>query len=99
MRKKNYVVFFLMAFTIPVIFGILAWQSNKSRVIKSELIRLENDQEVIIEKNRTITAEINVLLSVNKLENDAREKLGLYKIRPEDVSLIILGGMGSGFPE
>jgi cell division protein FtsB len=49
-----------------------------------------------VEENKTVVAEIADLLAVDKLENDARNKLGLKKIRPEDVLLIIMGGKGRG---
>jgi hypothetical protein len=94
--KKYYVFCFLAAFSIPSFLGINAWQSNECGAIRNEIKRLERSQENSIENNKTVIAEIANLLAVDKLENNAQAKLGLTKIRPEDVWLIIMGGKGHG---
>jgi cell division protein FtsL len=94
--KGYYALFFLMVITIPVFLWANAWQSNECGKLRNEIKKMEKSQENAVEENKTAVAEIADLLSVDKLENDARNKLGLKKIRPEDVLLIIMGGKGRG---
>jgi len=90
--KKSYVVFFVMVVTIPVFLGVNAWQSNRCGVLRSEIRRLERAQENLVEANKTVAAEIANLLAVDRIEDDAVNRLGMTRIRPEDVTLIIVGG-------
>jgi len=94
--KGYYALFFLMVISIPVFLWANAWQSNECGILKNEIKKIEKTQENAVEENKTVVAEIADLLAVDKLENDARNKLGLKKIRPEDVLLIIMGGKGRG---
>jgi len=94
--KAYYALFFLMVISIPVFLWANAWQSNECGILKNEIKKIEKTQENAVEENKTVVAEIADLLAVDKLENDARNKLGLKKIRPEDVLLIIMGGKGRG---
>ena len=90
--KKYNALFFLMVISIPIFLWINVWQSNECGEIRREIRRLENVQENIVEKNRIAAAEIADLLAIEKLEDDARRRLGLRKMRPEDIRLIIMGG-------
>ena len=94
--KAYCVLFLLMVITIPVFLWANAWQSNECGILKNEIKKLEKSQENAVEENKTVVAEIAKELAVDKLENDARNKLGLKKIRPENVLLIIMGGKGRG---
>jgi len=94
--SKSYVVFFAMVLTIPVFLGINAWQSNVCGVIRGNISRIEREQETLVEENRTVAAEIADLLAVDRLENDAVDRLGMTRVSPENVMLIILGGDGHG---
>ena len=94
--KGYYALFLLMVITIPVFLCANAWQSNECGILRNEIKKMEKNQENAVEENKTVVAEIANLLAVDKLENDARNKLGLRKIRPEDVLLIIMGGKGRG---
>jgi len=94
--KGFYALFLLAAVTIPVFLWANAWQSNECGILRNEIKKLEKNQENAVEENKTAVAEIADLLAVDKLENDARNRLGLKKIRPENVLLIIMGGKGRG---
>ena len=85
-------MFFVMIITIPVFLGINAWQSNRCGVLRSDIRRLERAQETLVEENKTVAAEIANLLAVDRLEYDAKNRLGMTRMRPEDVTLIIVGG-------
>ncbi|MDR0456979.1 MAG: hypothetical protein LBH20_09900 [Treponema sp.] len=91
--KKDYVLLFLLALTIPVFLGVNAWQANKCGEIRSEIKVIEKEQEDRINENKTVANEIVNLLAAEKLDAEA-QKMGLRKMRPEDVILIVMGGKG-----
>jgi cell division protein FtsL len=84
-----------MVLTIPLFLGINAWQSNKCGILRNEIKVLERNQENSVNENKMAANEIVDLLSTERLEAEAK-KMGLQKIRPEDVLLIIMGGKGHG---
>jgi cell division protein FtsL len=93
--RKYYVLLFLLAITIPFFWGINAWQANECGIIRSEIKNLEKAQENCLNENKTITGEIVSLLAAERLDTEA-QKMGLQKMRPENVILIAMGGKGRG---
>jgi hypothetical protein len=92
---KRYFLIFFMVLTIPLFLGLNTWQSNKCGNLRRELGRLEREQVEMMEKNREAAARVTEMLAAGKLEENAREKMGLTKMRPEDIFLIrITGGKG-----
>jgi hypothetical protein len=92
---KRYVLIFIMVLTIPLFLGINTRQSNKCGDLKREISRLQREQVEMMEKNRETAARITEMLAAGKLEKDAREKMGLQKMLPEEIFLIrITGGKG-----
>ena len=94
---KRYILFFAMVISIPVFLGVNAWQSNKCGELKNSIREIERNQENSVDENRTVAAEIADLLAVDKIEDEAQKKLEMQKIRPQDVTLIIMGGKGRDF--
>ena len=94
--KKYYTLFFLMVISIPVFLWVNVWQSNECGEIRRDIRRIETLQENAVEHNRLAVAEIADLLALDKLEHDARNRLGLRKMRPEDIRLVIMGGRERG---
>ncbi|MCL2043816.1 MAG: hypothetical protein FWG89_06740 [Treponema sp.] len=90
--KLFYSLFFIMVISIPLFLGINTRQSNKCGEIRINIKMLEKHQENSVEKNKIVAAEIADLMAVERLENVARNNLGLRKMRPEETRLIILGG-------
>jgi len=93
--KKYYVLLFLLALTIPLFWGINAWQANECGIIRNEIKNIEKTQENCLDENKTVAGEIINLLTADRLDAEAR-KMGLRKMRPEDVILIVMGGKGRG---
>ena len=91
---KRYILFFAMVISIPVFLGINAWQTNKCGEIRNAIRKIERDQEYYVDENKTVAAEIADLLAIDRIENEAQKKLGLKKIRPQDVTLIIMRRKG-----
>ena len=96
MKKRFYIVFFIMVITIPLFLGVNAYQANVCDEIRRDIKGVERLQENSIENSRIISAEIADLMTVERLENEAKNNLGYRKMRPEEIRLIILGG-GKGF--
>jgi predicted negative regulator of RcsB-dependent stress response len=95
--KKTYFFIIVMVLTVPLLFGINAWQANKCGELQREINRLQREQAEVTEKNREAIAGITELLATSTLENNVREIPGLKKMSPEDIVLIrITGGKGSG---
>ena len=88
---KTYALLFLMVLTIPVFLGLNAWQSNECGEIRNEIKVIEKRQEQCVIENKAIANEIADLLAADRVEAEA-QKLGLQKMRPEDVLLIVMGG-------
>jgi cell division protein FtsL len=92
---RSYVLFFAMVLTIPFFLGINAWQSNECGILRNEIKNIERNQENCINENKLAANEIVDLLATDRLEAEAK-KMGLHKVRPEDVLLIVMGGKGRG---
>jgi len=93
---KTYALLFLTVLTMPVLLGVNAWQSNECGEIRNELKTLEKIQEQRVTENKAVATEIADLLAAGRVEAEA-QKLGLHKMRPEDVVLIVMGrGKGNG---
>jgi len=88
---KSYAFLFLTVLTIPVFLGVNAWQSNECGEIRNELRAIERSQEQRVTENKAVTNEIADLLAAGRVETEAK-KMGLQKMRPEDVLLIVMGG-------
>ena len=88
---KTYALLFITVLTIPVFLGINAWQSNECGEIRGDIKAIEKSQEQRVTENKAVATEIADLLAAGRVEAEA-QKLGLHKMRPEDVLLIVMGG-------
>jgi len=93
---KSYALLFVMVLTIPVFLGFSAWQANECGEIRNDIKALEKIQEQRVSENKAVANEIANLLAAGRVEAEA-QKLGLHKMRPEDVLLIVMeGNKGNG---
>lgn len=93
---KYYVLFFMMVVTIPLFLGLNALQSIECGKIRNEIKSIEKNEENCVNENKTVANDIVKLLATERLETEAR-KMGLRKMNPEDVILVIMGGKGRGY--
>ncbi len=93
--KGPYVLFFLAILTIPLLWGVNVWQSNECGVLRSAIRKVERTQENYVRENKTVAHEIGELLAIDRLETEAN-KMGLQKMSPEDVILVVMEGQGRG---
>jgi cell division protein FtsL len=92
--KARFLLYFLVL-TLPLCLGAVIWQTNRYTELEWETARLETVQEEWVESNNQLIAGIAVLSSSERIENIARNHLGLTKKSPEEVLQIrIEGGPG-----
>jgi len=93
---RPYIFIFFVVLTIPLFLGINALQANRSGELRREITRLHRVQTDMLERNRQASAEVTEQLSTVRLRYDAG-RLGLRRVRPEDILLInITGGERHG---
>jgi cell division protein FtsL len=75
--------------------GAAVWQSTRYTELTWEIEKLETEQEEWLENNKRLIAGIAVLSSSERIENIAKNDLGLVKKSPEEILQIkIEGGPG-----
>jgi cell division protein FtsL len=82
---KRYILFYVIAVTIPLFLAGVAWQAARYTELMREINRLEVVQQEWIESNKRLIAGISVLSSAGRIEQIASGFLGLVKKEPEDV--------------
>ena len=85
MMNRRYVLFYFFVLSIPLLLGVIAWQSNRYAELDRGVRRLEAVQEDWVEGNRRLIAGIAVLSSSARIGQLATRDLGLTRIRPENV--------------
>jgi hypothetical protein len=96
MNKARVVLLYFLTATIPLLFGVLAWQSCRYADLEKETVNLEAVQEDWVAGNRRLIAGIALLSSTERIESIVRDQMGLVKKQPEDVLQIrITGGYGA----
>ena len=91
---KIRLLLFFCALTLPLTLGLAAWQANRHTELEWEVAQLESSQEEWMESNKRLIAGIAVLSSSERIENIAKNDLGLRKKRPEEVMQIHIVGSG-----
>ncbi|MDR0601420.1 MAG: cell division protein FtsL [Treponema sp.] len=92
---RRTLLLYFTVLTIPVLFGLNAWQSVRYTALERETKRFEEAQEQWIESNKRLIAGIAVLSSSGRIENIALHDLELEKIAPEAVLQIRITGAAS----
>ena len=90
--SRRYVLFYFFVLSIPILLGIVAWQSTRYAELDRTVRRLEAAQEDWVEDNRRLIAGVAVLSSSGRIGRVAANDLGLTTIRPEHVLQIRIEG-------
>lgn len=90
MVKK--ICLYMMVLSIPLFLMGAVWQGDRYAALRAEVDWLTERQEMVIEENRRLIAEITVLSSSARIENIARTSLGLEKKAPEEVIEVTIKG-------
>jgi cell division protein FtsL len=88
------IIFYLMVLSIPLLLGVVSWQSARYGDLERELARLEKSQQEWIENNKRLVAGVSLLSSPDRIEHIARDELGMEKKQPEEVLLIHIAENG-----
>jgi cell division protein FtsL len=90
---RRFFCLYFVVLTIPLFLGFATRQSARYADLEREVRRLEISQEEWVENNKRLIAGIAVLSSPERIENIARNELGLTKKRPEEVLQIRIGSI------
>jgi len=89
---------YFFVFTIPLMAGVMVWQSNRYLNLEKELSRLEQTQKEWTESNKRLIAVIAEFSSPRRIEEIARNEYDLKKIQPEySLQVRITGGSERGY--
>jgi cell division protein FtsL len=80
----------LLIVLIPVVAFANVWQVFRYKQLENCIKQLEAVQKEYIEKNKRLIAGIAVLQSPRRLEEIAREELGLSKLEPGRIIRIFI---------
>ena len=95
---RRFLLLYVLALTIPLFLALLIWQSNRYQNLEKELARLEQTQTEWIESNKRLIAGIAEYSSPRRIDEIARNELGLRKIAPEySLQVRIMGGLEHGY--
>ncbi|MDR2543391.1 MAG: cell division protein FtsL [Treponema sp.] len=90
---KKYILLYFFVFSIPLLMGLLVWQSHRYTSLSNDLIRMERAQTEWIESNKRLIAIISEYSSAQRIDYIARNQLDLRKIPPEYFRQVrIMGG-------
>lgn len=85
--KNFFNILFICIFTlsIPALLGLYAYQTKKYTDLNNEILKLEREQEKLVEENKRLISDISVLSSAERIEKLATEELGMHKAESEDI--------------
>ena len=78
---KRWIVLILVI-VIPAAAFLNVWQVFRYKQLENEIVRFEDRQQELLEKNRRLIAGMSVLQSPQRLDQLAEMELGLQKIEP-----------------
>jgi len=81
----RYLFLYAIALTIPLLMGVLVWQSTRYAELEKTVRTLEQSQEDQVERNKRLITDITVLSSPETIEQRAIHDLRFIKIPPEHV--------------
>ncbi|MDR0553792.1 MAG: cell division protein FtsL [Treponema sp.] len=89
MKARLLLYFFVL--TLPALLFVTARQAIRYNNLKTEVVRLEAEQETWLEGNKRLIAGIAVLSSSARIERIAQNDLRLSKKMPEEILQIRVG--------
>jgi cell division protein FtsL len=79
-----------MALSLPLLLGVVVWQSARYSSLKKEMNILAERQEEWIDNNKRLIMDMAILSSSARIEEFAKSNPMLEKKRPEDVLQVII---------
>jgi hypothetical protein len=90
--KRRVIFLYAIALSIPLLLGVVAWQSFRYATLEREIAQLEATQKIWVEGNKSLIALITSLSGPERIEDYAVRVLGLKKIRPDQVMQVRIEG-------
>lgn len=86
----------LLAIAIPVLLFSIVWQSHRYTSLEREIVRIEREQQLLVEENRRMISGISVLSTPERIQRVATEDLGMRKAETYEIMRISIskGGLG-----
>jgi len=91
--KRILAVLFIIS--VPLLLLATVRQTAQYQTLRTEALRLESLQKDWIEQNRKLLAGISVLSARARVDEAARDALGLTPVRPEGILRIKIQETGS----
>ncbi|GHV83559.1 hypothetical protein AGMMS50212_08990 [Spirochaetia bacterium] len=85
MKIRKRILLYTIVLSIPAALGLAAWQSARYTALKNEVKLLDERQQEWIDNNKKLITDIAILSSSARIEEFAKNNLGLDKKKPEDV--------------
>lgn len=87
MKGKSYdgILSIIFALGIPLLLLIYGSQSAKSGELSREVWALERREDMLIEQNKKLVADISVLSSSARIEDIAKNELGMQKASRDEI--------------
>ncbi len=90
MKKNEMIIGLVFALLATLMLFINVWQSFRYNEVVKTVINLEEEQRKLLEVNKRLTAGTAVLSSPGRVDEIARNNLGLIKAEPSDLIQIEL---------
>lgn len=90
MKKSHFVVALFCSVLVVSMLFLNVWQSFRYNRVVEEVAALEEEQKRLLEQNKRLIAGTAVLSSPGRIDEIAREELGLEKRDPKDIIRIQL---------
>lgn len=87
---KKTVILYILAFIIPVVLFVDAYQSFRYNALERDVSAIEQRQYEIIEDNKRSVSAISVMTVPGRIEMIAKTKLGMRRAKPEEILRIKL---------
>ena len=92
MKKIPLILGICFALFTGLLLFINVWQSFRFNEVVKSVISLEKEQRKLLEVNKRLIAGIAVLSSPGRVDDIARNNLGLVKAEPSDIIQVELSG-------
>ncbi len=92
MKRFSLIVALLCAVLTAGLLFLNVWQSFRYNQVVGEVVALEEEQKKLLELNKRLIAGTAVLSSPGRIDEIAKDELGLEKREPTDIIQIELPG-------
>ena len=92
MKKRSLIIAISCALFTTALLFMNIWQSFRFNQVVRSIVQLEKEQKEMLELNKRLIAGTAVLSSPGRIDQIAKDELGLEKRKPSDIIQIELPG-------